>query len=221
MRSIFFCIYFFMYFLNTMSQDIPLPKNYSIVSSVIGDLDKDKIDELVVVYNTKPENEFESIPRVLIIYKWINEKWKEWVKSNEAVYGSREGGMMGDPFEEIKITNGVLHVSQNGGSSWKWGFTDKYRYQNGAFYLIGYTSIAGKICEEWTIVDYNLSTGKITIQKEYETCKGDEEQKTYKTENETFFNKNLKITLQKRQEKKIKIISPKHHHDIHIAIGKD
>lgn len=41
--------------------------------------------------------------------------------------------MMGDPFGEIEIKNGILLVSQNGGSSWKWGHTDKYRYQDENF----------------------------------------------------------------------------------------
>ncbi len=91
---------------------------------------------------------------------------------------------MGDPFEDMEIKNGLLLISQSGGSSWKWGHTDKYRYQEGDFYLIGYTSIAGKPCEYWQSVDYNLSTGKMIVKKEYEACEGDD-QKISKEENET------------------------------------
>jgi len=204
-------------------QDLPIPVNYTIVDSVKGDLNKDGIEELVIVYNTEKEKEdtFESVPRELIIYKKIKDNWMVWKKSKSAVYGSRDGGMMGDPFGEIEIKNGILLVSQNGGSSWKWGHTDKYRYQNGGFYLIGYSSTYGKPCEYWTEIDFNLSTGKMVIKKEYDSCENEEEQKIYKSENETIYKKGLKISIEKRNKKEIKIVSPKYKHEIYIAISTD
>lgn len=201
-------------------QEVPIPNNYSIVDSVSGDLDKDSIAELVVAYNKGPENETDGVPRELIIYKLKNNNWTEWKKSDQALYGSRDGGMMGDPYGEMKITNGILHISQNGGSSWKWGFTDKYRFQYGEFYLIGYSSIGGKPCEYWREVDFNLSTGKMIVKKEFEECETDE-QEIYKREDETLFEKGLKVTIQKRQEREIKITTPKYGHEIYIAIGKE
>lgn len=201
-------------------QELPIPESYTVVDSVSGDLDKDSIAELVVAYNKGPENEIDGVPRELIIYKLRNNKWTVWKKSEQALFGSKDGGMMGDPFGEIEIKNGILLISQNGGSSWKWGFTDKYRFQNGEFYLIGYSSIAGKLCEYWENVDFNISTGKMIVKKKYEECET-EKQEIYKRENETLFEKGLKITLQNRQEHEIKITTPKYGHDIYIAIGKE
>jgi len=201
-------------------QEVPIPDNYSIVDTVSGDLDKDSIAELVVAYNKGPENETDGVPRELIIYKLKNNNWIEWKKSDQALYGSRDGGMMGDPYDEMEIKNGILHISQNGGSSWKWGFTDKYRFQDGEFYLIGYSSIAGKPCEYWREVDFNLSTGKMIVKKEFEECETDE-QEIYKRENETLFERGLKVTIQKRQEREIKLTTPKYGHEIYIAIGKE
>lgn len=189
-------------------QEVPLPDNYSIFDSILGDLDQDNIKELVVAYNIGSENKVEGVPRELIIYKLENDKWIEWKKSTQALYGSRDGGMMSDPYGEMEIINGSLHISQNGGSSWKWAFTDKYRFQDGDFYLIGYKSIAGKLCEYWQEVDFNLSTGKMTVKKEYEDCET-EEQEIYKRENETLIKKGLQITLQKRQEGEVIIKTPK------------
>jgi hypothetical protein len=202
----------------SFGQQISIPENYSILDTVSGDLDKDGINELVVAYNTKKENEedIESIPRELIIYKNKNEQWTVWKKSEQALYGSKDGGMMGDPYGEMEIKNGTLLINQQGGSSWKWGHTDKYRYQDGEFYLIGYTSSNGKICEYWTSVDFNLSTGEIIVEQEYEDCETDE-QKIYKLENETFYKKGLKITLEKRMEKEILIVSPKYKHEIYVS----
>ena len=201
-------------------QEVPIPDNYSIVDTVSGDLDKDSIAELVVAYNKGPENETDGVPRELIIYKLKNNNWIEWKKSDQALYGSRDGGMMGDPYDEMEIKNGILHISQNGGSSWKWGVTDKYRFQDGEFYLIGYSSIAGKPCEYWREVDFNLSTGKMIVKKEFEECETDE-QEIYKRENETLFERGLKVTIQKRQEREIKLTTPKYGHEIYIAIGKE
>ena len=207
----------------TFSQTIPIPINYSIVDTASGDLDKDGIPELVVAYNTKkPKEDNESVPRELIIYKKQDGQWTVWKKSLQALYKSKDGGMMGDPFGEIVIKNNILLISHNGGSSWKWGHTDIYRYQDGAFYLIGYNSNAGKLCEYWLNVDFNLSTGKMEVKKEYEECENDDApQKVYKRENETFFHKGLKITLEKRAEKEIKIVTPKYKHEIYVAVTSD
>ena len=217
-----FYIFLFLLTLSHISfgQDLAIPANFSVVDSVAGDLDKDSIAELVVVYNMGPENEIDGVPRELIIYKICNGKWTEWKKSDQALYGSKDGGMMGDPFGKIEIKNGILLISQDGGSSWKWGFTDKYRFKDGEFYLIGYSSYAGKICEYWEYVDFNLSTGKMIVKKEFEECET-KEQKIYKRENETLYEKGLIITIQKRLEREIKISTPKYKHEIYIAIGKE
>ena len=58
-----------------VGQAVPIPASYSIIDTVFGDLDKDGINELVVAYNTKKENEdsFESVPRELETFLFINQ----------------------------------------------------------------------------------------------------------------------------------------------------
>lgn len=204
-------------------QTVPAPENYRVIESVSGDLDKDSIKELVVTYTIgKETTDYESLPRELIVYKMKGNVWIVWKRSKQALYGSRDGGMMGDPYGGVEIKNGVLEVSQNGGSSWKWGHTDKYRYQDNDFYLIGYSSDYGKICEEWTSVDFNLSTGKVIVEKEYQTCDDtDEQQKVYKTETETMYKKGLKITLEKRNQEEIKLVTANYRHEIYISDGNE
>lgn len=202
-----------------LTQSIPVPKSYSVIDSAVGDLDKDGVDELVVAYNTKSdENEIDAgVPRELIIYKKANSKWTVWQKSGQALYGSRDGGMMGDPFGDVSIDKGVLKISQDGGSSWKWSHTDKYRFDGKTFRLIGYVSNYGKPCEYWENVDFNLVTGKLIVEKEFENCET-ADQEVYKRQNETFFKKGINITLQNRSNKEIKIISPRYRHEIYIAV---
>lgn len=217
LRSVLLLIVFHFYGLFVFGQDIPLPAGYDVVSSVKGDLDKDGTDELVVAYNTKKNDpDFEGIPRELIIYKMQENQWTVWKKSAQALMGSRDGGMMGDPFGDIEIKNGVLIISHNGGSSWKWGQTDTYRFQNGEFYLIGYNNTFGKLCEYWEEEDFNLSTGKLYVEKEYEDCETSD-QKIYKRENESVVRKGIKITLQGRKEREVKIVTPRYKHEIYVA----
>ena len=124
---------------------------------------------------------------------------------------------MGDPFENIEIAQGILLISQSGGSSWKWGYTDKYRFQNNSFELIGHTSKAGKPCERWVSYDYNLSTGNIEYRKEYEKCDDKGGQQVYKKEAETFrYKLTEKITLATRKADEIKIVTPKYKEELYL-----
>lgn len=190
-----------------------LPKGYQIIAEKTGDLDRDGINEKVIVYNTQDTTE-DGIVRELCIFKISNGHWKLWKKTKNAILKSQEGGMMGDPFEGIEIVNGVLIISVSGGSSWKWWHQDKYRYQNNQFRLIGYTSHSGKICEYWEDVDFNLVTGKCNVKKEFEDC--DKNQEIYKTENEVFYKKGVIINMESRTTMEVKLISPKYKHEFYL-----
>lgn len=180
------------------------PKGSEIIETVDGDLDSDNIPEKVIIYNTKDTTDYGNI-RELQILKKINGKWTVLEKSRNAVLSSNAGGMMGDPYQSTEIKKGILEITQAGGSSWKWGYTDKYRFQNGHFELIGYSSSSGKPEEYWTDVDFNLSTGQLKFEKEVENT-----QEYGKSKNETFIKKGLKINLQNRNlEEQRKIILPK------------
>ena len=179
------------------------PAGSTIIETVDGDLDGDKIPEKVIIYNTKDTTDYGNI-RELQILKKTNGKWIILEKSRNAILKSNDGGMMGDPYQSTEIKNGILEITQAGGSSWKWGYTDKYRFQNGHFELIGYSSSSGKPEEYWTDVDFNLSTGQLIFEKEVDNTK-----EYGKSKKETFVKKGLKINLQNRNlDKQRKIILP-------------
>lgn len=180
------------------------PKGATMIETVDGDLDGDKIAEKVIVYNTKDITEFGNIREIQILKK-ANGKWTILEKSRNAILKSGDGGMMGDPYQSTEIEKGILMITQAGGSSWKWGYTDKYRFQNGRFELIGYSSSSGKPEEYSTDVDFNLSTGQLTFEKEVENTK-----EYGPSKKETVIKKGLKINLQNRnQEKRREILLPK------------
>ncbi|MBB4805865.1 hypothetical protein HNP38_001137 [Chryseobacterium defluvii] len=189
------------------------PKGSEVIETVDGDLDGDKIPEKVIVYNTKDTTDMGNIREIQILKK-ANGKWTLLEKSRNAVLESKGGGMMGDPYGETSIEKGVLIIHQSGGSSWKWGYTDKYRFQNGHFELIGYSSTYGRPGDYWIDVDFNLSTGKLIYKKEVE----DETISDYgKSVQETITKKGLKINLQNRNNKEErKIVLPKTKSEIYI-----
>ncbi|MCD9617698.1 hypothetical protein [Chryseobacterium gleum] len=187
------------------------PAGSTVIETVDGDLDGDKIPEKVIVYNTKDTTDMGNIREIQILKK-VNGKWTILEKSRNAVMESRAGGMMGDPYGETKIEKGILIISQNGGSSWKWNVTDKYRYQNGHFELIGTSSTSGRPGDYWKDIDFNLSTGQLNYSKEVENTA--EYGKSLK---ETYIKKGVKINLQNRnQEKQQKIVLPKTKEEVYF-----
>ncbi|TZF95300.1 hypothetical protein FW781_15535 [Chryseobacterium panacisoli] len=187
------------------------PAGSTLLEMADGDLDGDKIPEKVIIYTTKDEGELGKIREIQILKK-VNEQWTILEKSKNAVMESSAGGMMGDPYRETKIEKGILIISQNGGSSWKWDVTDKYRFQNGHFELIGTSSTSGRPGDYWKDIDFNLSTGQLNYSKEVENTA--EYGKSLK---ETYIKKGLKINLQNRnQEKQQKIILPKTKEEVYF-----
>lgn len=199
-----FCVLMILFSLFSFAQEEFRPEGSVVIETAEGDLDGDRVPEKVIIYDTKDTAEYGNIREIQILKK-VDGKWKVLEKSRNALLKSRDGGMMGDPYQQTEIRNGVLMITQAGGSSWKWGYTDKYRFQNGRFELIGYSSGSGKPEEYWTDVDFNLSTGRLTFEKEVENTK-----EYGRSQKETFVKRGLKINLQNRnQEKRREILLPK------------
>ncbi|REC47241.1 hypothetical protein [Chryseobacterium pennipullorum] len=187
------------------------PAGSTVIDTIDGDLDGDKIPEKVIIYTTKDEGELGKIREIQILKK-VNGKWAILEKSRNAVMESSAGGMMGDPYRETSIEKGILIISQNGGSSWKWDVTDRYRFQNGHFELIGTSSTSGRPGDYWKDIDFNLSTGQLNYTKEVEN-KAEYGQSL----KETYIKKGVKINLQNRnQEKQQKIILPKTKEEVYF-----
>jgi len=206
-----FCILFLAFSTFCFAQKEFQPNGSTIMETVDGDLDGDKIPEKVIIYNTKDTTDFGSIREIQIL-KNMNGKWTVLEKSRNAILKSGEGGMMGDPYQSTEIKKGILEITQAGGSSWKWGYTDKYRFQNGQFELIGYSSSSGKPEEYWTDVDFNLSTGQINFDKEVENT-----QEYGSSKKEIFIKKGIKLNLQNRNAKeRIEIVLPKSKEKVYL-----
>lgn len=132
-----------------------LPKGQQADSITVGDLNKDGLDDLVMIYQPekllKKENSTVRTLRILLMQN--DGKYELAAESNGAVAGENLNNTF---FTGIEIKNGLLIINHDyirGGS------VHKYRYQNGGFYLIGAESRTGD-ASYFSSIDYNLSTGK-------------------------------------------------------------
>lgn len=148
-----------------------IPKDWKIISKAVGDLNNDKLIDIAVVieytidHKTNDDEEWTGQPRILfVIFKNKDGTYKLSVQSANIIMRSDEGGVYGDPFEGIEYSRGSIVISSYGGSAWRWGFTDRYRFQNNGWYLIGKTELSEyTLTGESETIDTNCLTGKQII----------------------------------------------------------
>lgn len=132
-----------------------LPKGQKSDTITTGDLNKDGLDDLVMVYQPEKLLKKENSPtRTLRILLQQNDgNYQLTAESNGAIAGENVNNTF---FSGLEITKGLLIITHEyirGGS------VHKYRFQNGGFYLIGAESRTGN-ASYYSSIDYNLSTGK-------------------------------------------------------------
>lgn len=167
---------------------VAIPAGMTKLGEASGDLDKDGQAEAVAVFNTGKEDDGGKV-RELHVYKKKDGNWDLWKKATGPVMGSESGGVMGDPFQEVKIENGAIVLTQSGGSRYKWTHTHSFRFQDNDWKLIGATYMTGTPCEQWETFDYNLSTGAINYELEKEDCSQSEDNPKVTKSTKTFTNK--------------------------------
>ena len=78
-------------------------------------------------------------PEVLLIALAGDGGYRLAQSDNGVVLRSDEGGVWGDPFQSLEIARGTVVLSHYAGSAWRWGIVQRFRFQNGDWYLIGQT----------------------------------------------------------------------------------
>lgn len=151
-----------------------IPKDYLILDSVSGDLNKDGIKDIVIALKHNNEESFEmdeEPKRVLLVLFKSKAGFRVAGKSETVLMCSHCGGMLGDPFASMSITKGVLSIHHYGGSAWRWSEDRKFRFQQNGFYLIGSTSYSF-----WTMNDCDGGVGEAGKKyKDVNYITGDEE----------------------------------------------
>lgn len=134
-----------------------------------GDLNKDDIPDIALVIEKTSIDPAEFLPRSLLIaFGTEDGAYSLSIIADKVVLGAEEGGIWGDPFEDLTIDRGSVVVSDYGGSNWRWYNKYRFRYQDEDWYLIGATMgeyYAGTHTREnANEADYNLLTGDYIIR---------------------------------------------------------
>ena len=170
------------------SFEISFPTDNKPLMQTSGDLDKDGVEEKVIVIDTDREGDL-GTERDLLIFKVSDGQWKMWNRSTGAILPSQGGGVMGDPFEALSVTNGAIVIKHFGGSRQKWSTTHRFRFQNDDWQLIGQTIVNDDPCNSTETFDYNLSNGKVIYTKVLKSCDEGDKPRVLKTEKENFVSK--------------------------------
>lgn len=113
-----------------------IPKNYMLKDTIAGDLNKDEIKDLILVFNKEGEEQTSDINNnpekrlVLILLGQKNNTYKKVKQSENAIYCFDCGGMLGDPFQKITVKEGQFSIEHFGGSSWRWARTSTFKYMD-------------------------------------------------------------------------------------------
>jgi hypothetical protein len=100
-----------------------VPQGWEINSQATGDLNKDKLPDLVLALALSAAEKSDSyndswdLPRLLVIlFKRKAGGYSRAAVSAKAIMCRGCGGVMGDPFDELSVTRGTVVIRHYGGS---------------------------------------------------------------------------------------------------------
>ena len=138
----------------------------SIVTTVIGDLNKDSLADMVMVTQ---DTVAESAPyKLQVFFGLLNGDYKLMVETTKAIgvqFPNGRGWLTGNGFSGVVISKGVLTIENE---LLRGHFEHKFRFQNGDFELIGFSYGSSDGNGMVSSIDFNLSTGiRIETQEPY------------------------------------------------------
>lgn len=142
-----------------------IPVGHFIVEQVVGDLNKDGVDDYVLITKGTDKSQIitDEYQRELdrnrrgIVILFKNDNGYETVISNSNCFSSenKNGGAYDTPELSVDIKKGILFIQYSHGRYGWWRYT--LRYQNNDFELIGYDSISnnGSVVSQETSINYS------------------------------------------------------------------
>jgi hypothetical protein len=107
-------------------------EGHRVLDYAAGDLDGDGRPDAVLVLEAPGEASGEDEggpPRpMLLLVRRADGRLEVAKRNDRVVLCGRCGGMMGDPYQGVRIERGHFRVSHYGGSSWRWGLVREFAY---------------------------------------------------------------------------------------------
>jgi len=154
--------------------DFAVPAGYKKVLEAKGDLDRDGVEELVVVYNDSKKPSGVGFKRHLYILKKVKNSLKIWKTNSTILWGSQDCGFCADAGVNlsVKIKNYTIITEQTfwHNSRHTSIFRNVFRYQNNDWFLIGSTYNDRYNCGYDYTYDINFSTKQVHITYDGEDC---------------------------------------------------
>lgn len=155
--------------IKNLADSIKMPPNYIKLAEIEGNLNADSVLERVVVFDTQNATEA-GTKRVLQVYKLMYGKWILWVKSENALLPSKYEGAETDPFEDISINHKNIIIRQSGGKKRSWRYVHQYKFQMEEWRLSSVQVVIYNDCESAEHYQFDLTTGKVNVFIEGNTC---------------------------------------------------
>jgi hypothetical protein len=146
-----------------------IPRGWSVLNEGIarGDLNRDGRPDLALAVRRHNETELlkagNDAERLLIVFfRQADGRLKRVFINKTAIMGHDDGGMLGDPFQSLRIERGALVLDHWGGSREQWEYTSRFRLEGRQWKLIGLrTASRDRLNGDFSQRDTNLLTGEV------------------------------------------------------------
>lgn len=159
------------------AQKFSLPKNCTVVKTIKGDLDKDGIEETVLVCNIdQTSDEKKSYGRKLFILKQNEKDYILWKENSTVLRDTKDCGFCfvdnDTPLVKLEIKNNTLIIVQETYNNSRRTESNKliFRFQNNDWFLIGSTYRYWDTCDFDHRCDINFSTNEVMMTDIRSNC---------------------------------------------------
>jgi len=161
-----------------------IPQGFVLASTSIGDLNKDGVDDKVLLVKGTDKGAFEKndygelvdLNRRGIIVLFKKDNKYEMILKNLNCFSSEneDGGVYYAPELSLEIDKGNIYIHYAHGRYGYWKYT--FRYRNSDFYLIGYdTSEGGEVIDKETSINFLSKKKQVKVNTNSSAEGGDEE----------------------------------------------
>jgi hypothetical protein len=125
MKKLIFLIILVSFHLKAKTQFQPLNsyilKDFIILDSISGDINNDKIKDLVLILKHYQEDDnYDTVRPLLLLEGNSLGLYRLMAKNDNVVLCKICGGVFGDPYDGISVNNGTFSIEHYGGSRFRW-----------------------------------------------------------------------------------------------------